>query len=256
MEIIQSTKNERIKQLRKLQMKKEREATGTYLIEGFHLVEEALKQDGLVQELLALPEIDLQEAPFDQATKITRISREVAHFISETKSEQGIFAVVKMTEPSIMMLNGKKLLLVDRVQDPGNIGTLIRTADAAGYDAVVLGAGSADLYNPKVIRSAQGSHFHLPVLSGNLHEWVEQLKEEDVPVYGAILDQEARSFEELPKQTTLALMVGNEGQGIDPELIRKVTAGVYIPIYGASESLNVGVAAGILMYGLAKYEKI
>ncbi|WP_239254732.1 TrmH family RNA methyltransferase [Listeria ilorinensis] len=256
MEIIHSTKNERVKQLRKLQMKKEREATGTYLVEGFHLVEEALKQDGFVQELFALPEIDLTKAPFDTAAKVTRISREVAHFISETKAEQGIFAVVKMTSPSIMMLFGKKFLLVDRVQDPGNIGTLIRTADAAGYDAVVLGTGSADLYNPKVIRSAQGSHFHLPVFSADLHVWVENLKEEGVPVYGAILDKEACSFEEIPKQETLALLVGNEGQGIAPELIDKVTAGVYIPIYGESESLNVGVAAGILMYALAKSENI
>lgn len=167
-------------------------------------------------------------------------------------TEQGVFAVVATSEPDMMLLYGKKLLLVDAVQDPGNVGTLIRTADAAGYDCVVLGKGSADLYNPKVIRSTQGSHFHIPVIQANLFDWIANLEEEGVPVIGAVLDDQAKSLNDMTKRDTLALMVGNEGNGISPELQDRLSEKVYIPIYGDSESLNVAVAAGILLYGLRK----
>ncbi|MBC2138213.1 TrmH family RNA methyltransferase [Listeria innocua] len=252
MEQIQSVKNDRVKQWKKLQTRKGRDKTGTYLVEGFHLVEEALRQDGLVLELLVSSGVSVPEEWLKGDYDVFEISSEISHLISDTMTEQGVFAVVAISEPDMMLLYGKKLLLVDAVQDPGNVGTLIRTADAAGYDCVVLGRGSADLYNPKVIRSTQGSHFHIPVIQADLFEWVANLEEEGVPVIGAVLDDQAKSLNDMPKRETLALMVGNEGNGISEELQDRLSEKVYIPIYGDSESLNVAVAAGILLYGLRK----
>ncbi|AQY50940.1 TrmH family RNA methyltransferase [Listeria weihenstephanensis FSL R9-0317] len=252
MEMIKSTKNDRVKNWRKLQTKKGRQQEFSYLIEGFHLVEEALRQDGLVTELIIAPNVKIPEEWNTANIPVFYVNKEVATSISETITDQGIFAVVKMEDPEIMMLFGKKFLMLDGVQDPGNVGTLIRTADAAGYDAVILGRGSADLYNPKVIRSTQGSHFHIPVLQGNLLNWIERLEEDGVPIFGAVLDDTATKLQDVEPRETLALMVGNEGSGIQEELQTRLTHKVYIPIYGASESLNVAVAAGILMYGLRK----
>ncbi|WP_163655753.1 RNA methyltransferase [Listeria sp. PSOL-1] len=250
MEFIQSTKNEHVKTWRKLQTHKGRQKTGSYLVEGHHLVEEALKQDGLVRDIILTEELYATMDLNTSDTNVFVVSKEVSHAISDTKTEQGIFAVVDMIDPELMLLYGKKFLLMDAVQDPGNLGTLIRTAEAAGYDAVIIGKGSADLYNPKVIRSAQGSHFHIPVLSGDLMDWIEQLNEEGVPIFGAVLDQEAKLYNEIKPQQTLALVVGNEGQGISDEVIHYLSQKVYIPIYGKSESLNVAIAAGILLYAL------
>ncbi|EUJ24677.1 TrmH family RNA methyltransferase [Listeria grandensis FSL F6-0971] len=252
MEMIKSTKNDRVKNWRKLQTKKGRQQEFSYLVEGFHLVEEALRQDGLVTELIVAPNVKIPEEWNTANLPVFYVNKEVATSISETITDQGIFAVVKMEDPEIMMLFGKKFLLLDGVQDPGNVGTLIRTADAAGYDAVVLGRGSADLYNPKVIRSTQGSHFHIPVLQANLLNWIERLEEDGVPIFGAVLDDTATKLQDTEPGETLALVVGNEGNGIQVELQTRLTHKVYIPIYGASESLNVAVAAGILMYGLRK----
>jgi TrmH family RNA methyltransferase len=126
---------------------------------------------------------------------------------------------------------------------------MIRTADAAGIDAVIVGKGSVDIYNPKVLRSAQGSHFHLPVISGDLTEWIDRLNEDDIPVYGTALEN-GSVFTEADSNEAFALLVGNEGSGVNKELLGKTTQNLYIPIYGKSESLNVAVAAGILLYFL------
>ena len=145
----------------------------------------------------------------------------------------------------------RKVLLVDAVQDPGNIGTMIRTADAAGIDAVVLGKGSVDAFNPKTLRSAQGSHFHIPVVRGDLMEWIENLQQDGVRVYGTSLE-ESISYKAVEPSEAFALMVGNEGSGISPQLLAKTDENVIIPILGGAESLNVAVATGILLYAFVK----
>ena len=145
----------------------------------------------------------------------------------------------------------RKVLLIDAVQDPGNIGTMIRTADAAGMSAVILGKGSADAYSPKTVRSAQGSNFHIPVVRGDLHEWIDRLQDDGVKVFGTSLD-DAISFREVEVSDAFAVIVGNEGAGISPQLLAKTDQNIIIPILGAAESLNVAVAAGILMYAFVK----
>ncbi|OMP67489.1 TrmH family RNA methyltransferase [Domibacillus epiphyticus] len=245
MNYIQSASNPHIKQVKKLLTKKERDKTGFYLLEGFHLVEEALKYKPYIEELLLSEEAVIPPSWNIDDLDVTMVSSEAAAKLSDTENGQGVFAVCRKSSQTELS-EGSTFLLIDEVQDPGNIGTMIRTADAAGIDAVVLGSGSADVYNPKVLRSAQGSHFHVPIINLDLEAAIQQIMDRDIPVYGTAL--EGASDYRSEKTGPFALLVGNEGSGVRPELLQKTTKNIYIPIFGRSESLNVAVAAGILLY--------
>ncbi|MCU9614152.1 RNA methyltransferase [Caldibacillus lycopersici] len=247
MKYIQSSKNEKVKQWKKLTTKKERDKSGLFLVEGEHLVEEAL-QAGLIQEVIVTESYQpkLAKVKFS-GHDVFVIANDISKLISETETPQGIFAVCKQFNHS--KVAGSKYLLIDAVQDPGNLGTMIRTADAVGADAVIVGEGSVDVYNAKVLRSAQGSNFHLPIIRGNLHEWIDKLQQQSIPVYGTAL-QNGEPMYEVQSGASFAIIVGNEGQGVDPSLLAKTTKNLYIPIYGKSESLNVAVATGVLLYYL------
>ncbi|MCR2821931.1 TrmH family RNA methyltransferase [Lederbergia panacisoli] len=251
MEYIQSPKNSRVKEWKKLLSKKDRDLTGRYIIEGEHLIEEALKTDDVMELMLQenneVPDLWL----FKDIPPVTKITADISKVISATKTPQGVFAVCRKSDSTIDLKKHKRFLLLDGVQDPGNIGTMIRTADAAGIDVVIMGEGSGDVYNPKVIRSAQGSHFHVPIIIGNLHTWIETFKASHVPVYGTALEG-AVSYKEVRPTDSYALIVGNEGAGVDSTILQNTDQNLYIPIYGNSESLNVAVAAGILLYHLRK----
>ena len=249
MKLIQSVKNPQVKQWKKLLTKKERDKTGTFLIEGYHLVEEALKQQDFVLELIVSEKVELPPRLDYGTASITFVTEEISRQLSDTEAPQGIYAICRQMEQASSLQDARSLLLLDAVQDPGNLGTMIRTADAAGIDAVIVGRGSVDSYNPKVLRSAQGSHFHLPIISGDLTEWICRLKEKNIPVYGTALET-ARVYTETEPGNSFALIVGNEGNGVNKEILMQTDANLYIPIYGKSESLNVAVAAGILLYYL------
>jgi RNA methyltransferase, TrmH family len=244
---IESAKNPKIKAWKKLLMKKERDRSGTYLIEGFHLVEEALKEQ-IVLEVIVNQDSERQIHLNLDGIEVVYVKEDVMNAICDTETPQGIAAVCEQRTVRIDDIKLEKLLLLDRVQDPGNLGTMIRTADAAGIDAIILGEGCADPYNPKVVRATQGSLFHLPIMKANLAEFIEGL---DIPVYGTALEGGV-PFEQVDKSEAFALLMGNEGQGVSKDLLDKTTKNLYIPIYGKSESLNVAIAAGILLYYLRK----
>lgn len=235
-----------MKQWKKLLTKKERDKTGLFLVEGFHLVEEALKA-GRLEEIIVQENIELPSSFDYGATPITTVPADIIKLLAETDTPQGIFAVCHQEKSSFT--EGTSYLLIDAVQDPGNLGTMIRTADAAGVDVVVIGNGSVDMYNSKVLRSAQGSHFHLPVIKGDISTWTSDLLDRGIPVYGTALEN-AEPFHQIQSPGSYALIVGNEGNGVNKELLSKTTANLFIPIHGKSESLNVAVAAGILLYYL------
>ena len=141
-------------------------------------------------------------------------------------------------------------LLLDNVQDPGNIGTMVRTADAAGFAGVAFGTGTVDIHQPKVERSMQGSQFHLQLISTDLTALVAQLQAQGAPVYGSELNPQAAEYLDVDAPAAFGLIMGNEGNGMSPELLAQTDQNLYIPIKGQAESLNVAVAAGILMFGL------
>ncbi|WP_041822494.1 TrmH family RNA methyltransferase [Alkalihalophilus pseudofirmus] len=249
MKRIDSVKNEQVKGWKKLHTKKGRDKAGRFLIEGFHLVEEALKAKFHIEVILMTEQTVLPLTWEVYENDIIIVSPQVLKEISETETPQGIAAVCAIPAPPSMTTLSGQFLLIDRVQDPGNIGTMIRTADAAGMTGVVLGEGSVDLFNSKVIRASQGSIFHMPVIRGSLIEWVEKLKEKNIPVFGTSLT-EASSYTAIEPQPEFALIVGNEGEGVQSELLEGSDQNIYIPIYGQAESLNVAVATGILLYYL------
>ncbi|MFC0270244.1 TrmH family RNA methyltransferase [Metabacillus herbersteinensis] len=245
---IESVKNTKVKQWRKLHTKKEREATGTFLIEGFHLVEEALKRKEIIRELIVSEEVSLPSSWNVDDLTMTIVTTEVMKAISDTETPQGVAAICEELIPTNID-SWQKLLFVDALQDPGNLGTIIRTADAAGIDGVVLGKGTVDLYNPKVVRSSQGSIFHLAIKKANLQEMLHIYKEKGFPIYGTSL-QNGVSYKEIKPSTSFVLIMGNEGSGVGQDLLAKTDQNLYIPIYGGAESLNVGIATGILLYHL------
>ncbi|WP_027107790.1 TrmH family RNA methyltransferase [Lacticigenium naphthae] len=247
---IQSTKNDRVKQWKKLFTKRGRKKEQKYIIEGFHLIDEAIKRYGSITELIMEESCEVDNDLIGKADKIFTISREVSEEISKTENSQGIFAVVEIEEMQFDNKVEGPFLFLDSVQDPGNVGTMIRTADAAGFAGVVLGEGTVDLYNDKTLRSAQGSHFHMPIFSGDLSEWIKLFQSKNIVVFGTALDQYATPFKQVSSRDEFALILGNEGNGMQEEILKLTDQNLYIPIHGEAESLNVAVAAGILMYSL------
>jgi TrmH family RNA methyltransferase len=250
MKRIDSIQNPSIKAWKKLQTKKGRESAKKYIIEGIHLVEEAIKNDAPILHLLICEEVEIPSTFSTGSHQVTYISKEVSKVLSETETSQGIFAIVEFDFMRVDINAIKKVILLDEIQDPGNVGTIIRTADAAGFDAVILGNGCCDLYNGKTIRSTQGSIFHLPIIRGDLHQWIDDMKQEKIKVFGTALEG-AKPYQESTKVERFAILLGNEGNGVNKELLSITDENVYIPILGKAESLNVGIAAGVLMYGLS-----
>lgn len=253
MKRIESLSNSLVKYWKKLATtRKERDQSGEFLVEGFHLVEEALKGTEVLN-LIVREGVEIPSSWNVDNIYMVEVTAAIAAELAETERTQGIFAHCKQPEFEVNP-SWKKFLLIDAVQDPGNVGTMIRTADAAGMDAVILGKGSADPFNPKTIRSTQGSIFHLPVLRGELMDWVEQLEERHIPIYGTALDATSVVYNQVPKTDSFAVIMGNEGSGISKELLTKTTKNVIIPIMGGAESLNVAVATGIVLYHFATAE--
>ncbi|WP_348922975.1 TrmH family RNA methyltransferase [Enterococcus rotai] len=253
MKEILSTKNTMIKELKKLHKKKYREEKRQYMIEGFHLIEEAVKVGAEIDWILFNQRgktewTDWLEQQPDEL--LIYVSEEVLVSLSELPTPQGLIAIVKMPDDEEKIEFTGGWLLLDNVQDPGNVGTMIRTADAAGLSGVVLGEGSSDIYSTKVLRAMQGSNYHLPVIRKPLAGIIARFKEAKVPVYGTELNREAVSYQKITNSTDYALIMGNEGQGVASEFLAMTNQNIYIPIKGAAESLNVAIAAGILMYHL------
>jgi len=249
MKRIESIQNSLVKHWKKLVLtRKERDKSKEFLVEGFHIVEEALKQERLILALIVREGVEIPNGWNTEGVHIVEVTNQVANEFAETEQSQGVFAHCRQPEYKEEMYSAwKKLLLIDSVQDPGNVGTMIRTADAAGIDAVILGKGTADPYSPKTVRSGQGSHFNIPIVRGDLIEWVEQLKIAGIRVLGTGL-KNAVNYTDVEAQTEFALIVGNEGSGVSAELLSMTDKNVKIPLLGKAESLNVAVATGILLY--------
>jgi TrmH family RNA methyltransferase len=255
MKEILSTKNPFIKEVKKLNRKKYREESQQYIVEGFHLIEEAVKAGAAVKWLLVNQRGQQEWGQWLAQQKqelVIHVSDEVLAVLSELPTPQGLLAVIKMPKVTKQQELSGSWLLLDNVQDPGNVGTMIRTADAAGMSGVILGEGSADIYNTKVLRAMQGSNYHLPILQMPLEKAVEAFKQTGIPVYGTELNKEAIIYQEVVPAKNYALIMGNEGQGIRSHLLQLTDQNLYIPIIGQAESLNVAIAAGILMYHLSQ----
>lgn len=241
--MITSAQNGKVKRWKKLHRKRDREKEGLFMVEGHHLVEEAVKSDWNIKEIIVREDVNLPNEW--QSYKWFSVNQEVFDAITETEQPQGVAAIVEMKEQSFQ--KHERVLVLDAIQDPGNLGTIIRTADAAGFDSIVVGKGTVDPFNDKVLRATQGSIFHIPVLPMDLNEYMPQLQDEGYSLYVTSL-RNAKGYDEVTPKKPFALVVGNEGAGVQDSIVEMATEKVTIPIYGQAESLNVAIAAGILMY--------
>ena len=243
MTIITSKANSVVKNAKKLHQKKYRKSA--YLIEGWHLFEEAVQAGVTIEKIFALENYRDQLAAFPQTIWA---SEEILLDLADTQTPQGIVAVIQKEEVGLPDFRQGKFLFLEDVQDPGNVGTMIRTADAAGFTGVIVSDKSADIYSLKTLRSMQGSHFHLPIYRMSLASFVEEAKKSNLPILATTLSKDSKDYHELSPLENFALVMGNEGQGISSVMAESADQLVHIGMKGRAESLNVAVAAGILMF--------
>ena len=248
METLTSLKNPRILSWRSLKDKKGRAEQNAFLVEGVRMVREALSSAFRVLALL-LREGFEPDFPLPAGIPVYLLPDHVFQSVSSTITPQGIAAVLAMQAKEAL---GPRLLALDGVQDPGNVGTIIRTADAAGFDGVVFSPDCADLFSPKVLRSTMGSVFRLGFsFPASLPEKLAELKKEGYSVLSSQLDGEP-FYDRKDVAPSFVLIIGNEGNGISAPVRAIATHCLCLPMRGGAESLNAAVAAGIMMYDLTR----
>lgn len=237
--VITSVNNEYIKKLCKLKEKKYRDMEKMFLVEGYHLVMEAYNAKLLNRIIL----LEGEKVPIYDID-ITYVSIDVMKKLSDVVSGSHVIGIVKKKEDKKI---GNRILILDDIQDPGNLGTMIRSARAFEFDTIVLGKNSVDLYNPKVVRSTQGMLFYVNILVRDLGCFINNLKEDNYVIYGSDVRNGIDVREEdIPSK--IAIVIGNEGNGISDEVKKLCDKNLYIKMSDEVESLNAGVAASILMY--------
>lgn len=254
--MITSNSNPRVKQIIQWQSKaRERRKAGVFLTEGIKLFEEAPEEslrevyvaEGLLNKLLGKPKWDqkLSRIPYEV------VSDEVFAKISDTQTPQGILCVVKQPVYSLerMIQHTRPLLmLLEDIQDPGNLGTIVRTGEGAGITGVIMSRQTVDIFNPKTIRATMGSIFRVPFLYvDSLTQVLDQLREKGIHTYAAHLEGK-EYYDSFSFIEGTAFVIGNEGNGLQRETAEKAESYLKIPMEGRVESLNAAVAASLLMY--------
>ena len=250
MRTITSGENRIFRLCEQLTHKKYRDKLGMYLIEGENLLEEAVKNHAEIKTVLVRQ--DYGGNFYGSGDKVFYLDDRLFDRLSQTETSQGIMAIVKKPEFSRAEFtdknDGSNYVVLDRLQDPGNIGTIIRTADAAGYGLVIAMKGTADVFSPKAVRAATGSLFRMPVVfMDSTDELMEFTRAAGKKLAATCFDTDRYYYDEDLREN-IALIIGNEGGGICRELIESSDLKIKIPMHGNIESLNASVAAGILMY--------
>jgi RNA methyltransferase, TrmH family len=242
-----------------LKHRKSRAEEGRFLAEGVRVAEEALGSGIDLDFAATSPSLEDSErgrlllAQLQKRGIVRAVSEAELNHLAATESPQGVVMVGRIPEATLSSLvvgNSDKLLVLDAVQDPGNFGTLVRTADALDVRAVLALPGTVDPWNPKSVRAAAGSSFHLPMIQVDVSEASIWLAEREFALYAA--DAKGLDVREVSFAARAALIVGNEGAGLSDAVRALSFTSVSIPIRGKAESLNVGVAAGILLYLLTE----
>ena len=247
--MITSGTNGQIKNLIKLQKSgKYRKEQQMFVVEGLRIFKEIPKEwlikAYVTEEFLQKQEELLKDVPLEV------VAPNVLKEAADTKTPQGVIALVKMPNSSITSFLQKEnpcFIVLENLQDPGNLGTLLRSAVAFGFDGVILGDGCVDVYNEKVIRSTQGAIFKIPIEFHSLKEYVPMLQANGVKVYGTSLEN-GQPLGEIEEDSQMAFILGNEGQGVNPELLSTTNRNIFIEMTQNIESLNVSIAGSIIMY--------
>lgn len=259
---IHSHDNAIVKRVKQLHKKKYRELYKQYFVEGVRIIYDALENNKEIVHIIFCDTLyktsggeSLLQMLDERNVSLYCVPEKMFMELSDTQNPQGIMAVLSQAEydlVDILEQSNGFFVVLDRIQDPGNLGTIIRTADAAGVDAVLMGKGCVDLYNPKTIRSTMGSVFHLPILTlGTTEEVVKTLKEKNVKIVSTGLETKEYYYD-ISYLHKMALIIGNEANGVLPEILADSDHIVKIPMMGKAESLNASIAASIVIYEAVK----
>lgn len=240
--LITSVDNKKIKRYDSLKNSKDRKKEGLFIVEGSHMCYEANKY-GLLVDLIVLENTDI---PFNYAGEITYVTEKVMKKLSSLTNPTNFIGVCRIIDNKEII--GNHILILDDIGDPGNIGTIIRSANAFNIDTIILSNSSVDVYNDKVLRGTQGMIFNMNIVYGDLMDIIPKLRDNGYTILGTNVNNgvDVRDV----KVSKYALIMGNEGSGVRDEIQRMCDKNLYIKMNSNCESLNVGVATGILLYEL------
>ncbi len=254
MQVITSKDNEIIKNIRKLKEKKYRDSSNEFIIEGVKLIEEAIEENVKIKKIVVCEEC-LEDKCLDQKLlyKIAKydcmyVSSKVFGLLTDVVNPQGMLAVIeKQSSEDKINYNDDIIIVLDGIQDPGNLGTILRTVDSAGLSQIILSKTSVDAYNPKVVRSTMGAIFRVKIIEAeNLVETLKNIKKHKFKVVATSLAGSESIYKmDYDKKV---IVIGNEAKGVSKEILNVSDAKIKIPMLGKTESLNASVATGIIIY--------
>lgn len=257
---ITSLHNAAIKQVKELQQKKAaRKKQGLFVVEGTRAVKEIPAKAGLVQYVVVTEKLQAEVPAHLETVKCYVVTEEIFAKISETASPQGMMAVVKMPQYTLedVALTEGAYLILENLQDPGNLGTIIRSAHAFGFKAIFMTKGCTDVYSPKVVRATMSSLFYMPLITEQcIEELATAFKAAHIPLYVTALQEGSVPVQSIRFTEQAALIIGNEGNGVSEACLQQADHTMIIPMPGGAESLNASVAAAICMYEMTRSKNL
>ena len=254
MQSISSKENELIKHIKKLKDKKERDSSNEYVIEGIKLIQEAVQENVNIKQIIVCDDCDKTESiPKDLMYEIAKydciyVTKKIFKYISEVQEPQGILAIIdKNNSDSEIDYTQDIIVALDDVQDPGNLGTILRTVDSIGLTQILVSKGTADSYNPKVVRSTMGAIFRIKIIEcEDLEKTLKEIKKHKFKVVVTSLQTENSIYE--TNYNKKVIVIGNEAKGVEKNIQDLADEKIKIPMLGKTESLNASVATGIVLY--------
>ena len=273
MQVISSKDNDLVKHIRKLKDKKERDISNEYLSEGVKIIKEAIQENANIKQIIICDDCEkVSDISQDLMYEIAKyeciyVTRKIFDSLTDVKNPQGILAVV---EKNITINNSKELkeniideidfgqdiiLVLDDIQDPGNLGTILRTADSVGLNQILISKGTADVYNPKVVRSTMGAIFRIKIVEcEDLKSVLKEIKKHKFDVLVTSLQTNDSIYD--VKYKKKVVVIGNEANGVEKEIQDIATKKVKIPMIGKTESLNASVATGVILYEYVRQKQL
>ena len=254
MQVITSKDNELIKHIKKLKDKKERDLSNEYIIEGIKLIQEAIQENAKIKQIIICDDCEKTESiPKELMYEIAKqeciyVTNKVFDSITEVMNPQGILAIIEKQSKEIQIDDKQDIILaLDDIQDPGNLGTILRTADSIGLTQILVSKGTADCYNPKVVRSTMGAIFRVKIIEcEDLVKTLKEIKKHKFEIVVSSLQTDNSIYD--INYHKKVIVIGNEANGVKKEIQDLADKKIKIPMLGKTESLNASVATGIILY--------
>lgn len=253
--VITSKDNDFIKHVKKLKEKKYREEYGEFIVEGIKMIEEAILENAIIKNIIICDDCKTQSSiPNELLYEIAKynciyVTEKIFNFITDVSNPQGILAIIDKSGNKETQIDFKEnlFLILDNIQDPGNMGTILRTADSIGLRQILVSKGTSDPYNPKVVRSTMGAIFRVKVIEcEELAKTLKELKKHKIKIYATDLKTDKSIYD--VSYNKVGIVIGNEANGVSNEILELADTKIKIPMKGKTESLNAAVATGVILY--------